>query len=545
MCQPTHHAAPPAAHGKAGLQNKNAQLILVYSFLLSVYSSLVSNTPLTVYISMITSTNTDVGIATGIQGIVNLLIALPVGALADVIGRELLLRAAAVMALIAAAYTAVCLLYIHGSGEFDNHTTYLSLCGASALWGLFMGLHASPLEALFGDSVATGDRSQIYVWRSSLRTLGSVVGPLVSIFCFITHNQWDLHELTVILLVGVGFAIPPAVCLFFFRDKNSLGDASEGLHSRRAASPAFPQAAAEAPPPQEPPPPHDSPLPPLQREHSSPKRHGQGEELAAAPPLDSALVGSVQEEERVASCRMCGCLFTVDHVAPLVALSDTLGFVGNGMTVKFFPVFFKDKLELLPITVNLIMLAGPIGIAAVALLMQRVSLRLGRVPTAVLCKATGASMLVAIACIRYVPQTGAAAKYAIVPLYLMRTWLINCTSGLTKSVLNDYVPKRNRGKWNALESVNLFSWSGSALLGGYLSTEISYKNTFLITSGMQFCSVACLLPLISLVAAESQAHLRRPKLEQVVISDATSSTTCTSPLLAAGGSCEARACGAR
>lgn len=136
-----------------------------------------------------------------------------------------------------------------------------------------------------------------------------------------------------------------------------LRDASEGLHSRRAASPAFPQAAAEAPP-------HDSPLPPLQREHSSPKRHGQGEELAAAPPLDSALVGSVQaflfspstplsrcwhivptrhqEEERVASCRMCGCLFTVDHVAPLVALSDTLGFVGNGMTVKFFPVFFKD-----------------------------------------------------------------------------------------------------------------------------------------------------------------------------------------------------------
>lgn len=38
--------------------------------------------------------------------------------------------------------------------------------------------------------------------------------------------------------------------------------------------------------------------------------------------------------------------------------------------------------------------------------------------------------------------------------------------GLTKSVLNDYVSKANRAKWNSLESINVFSWSGSAALGG-------------------------------------------------------------------------------
>ena len=146
MCQaqPASAAAQPAA--KKGL-NTNVRLILVYVVLLSVYSSLVSNTPLAAYINLIRdNNNTSVGIATGIQGIVNLLIALPVGALADRIGRERLLRAAAVMALIAAAYTAMCLLYIHNSGKFDDDVTYYSLCGASALWGLFMGLHASPLE---------------------------------------------------------------------------------------------------------------------------------------------------------------------------------------------------------------------------------------------------------------------------------------------------------------------------------------------------------------------------------------------------------------
>lgn len=62
-------------------------------------------------------------------------------------------------------------------------------------------------------------------------------------------------------------------------------------------------------------------------------------------------------------------------------------------------------------------------------------------------------------------------RWVIPPLYLLRTWLMNCTSGLTKSMLNDYVSRRNRAKWNALESVNLFSWSGSSLLGGYLISE--------------------------------------------------------------------------
>ena len=52
-------------------------------------SSLVSNTPLAAYINIIRDdNNASVGIATGIQGIVNLLIALPVGALSDRIGRE-------------------------------------------------------------------------------------------------------------------------------------------------------------------------------------------------------------------------------------------------------------------------------------------------------------------------------------------------------------------------------------------------------------------------------------------------------------------------
>ena len=99
-------------------------------------------------------------------------------------------------------------------------------------------------------------------------------------------------------------------------------------------------------------------------------------------------------------------------------------------------------------------------------------------------------------------------RWLVVPLYLLRTWLMNCTSGLTKSVLNDYVTRQNRGKWNALESVNLFSWSGSSILGGHLITMYGFNTAFFITAVLQAVSIACLLPLLPIVHAETSSRVR-------------------------------------
>ena len=95
-------------------------------------------------------------------------------------------------------------------------------------------------------------------------------------------------------------------------------------------------------------------------------------------------------------------------------------------------------------------------------------------------------------------------------LYLLRAWLMNSTFGLTKSILNDFVPKKERGKWNSLESVNLFSWSGSAMLGGYLidtacSRPPCYVQMFTITASVQALSILCLVPLVGLVPIETRA----------------------------------------
>ena len=170
--------------------------------------------------------------------------------------------------------------------------------------------------------------------------------------------------------------------------------------------------------------------------------------------------------------------------------------MASGMTIKFFPLYFWRRLHLSPIAVNAVVMAGPMGISVLAIAMQKLSKRIGRVQTTLLTKFIGVSLLVAIALL------DDALYFWIIPLYLVRTWVMNCTSGLTKSILNDYVSKKRRAKWNGLESVNIFSWSGSAALGGVLIDTMGYRGTFLITAAMQGTSALLLSTITPLVHME-------------------------------------------
>ena len=73
----------------------------------------------------------------------------------------------------------------------------------------------------------------------------------------------------------------------------------------------------------------------------------------------------------------------------------------------------------------------------------------------------------------------------IVPVYIVRTAIMNCNYPLQKSILMDYVSKATRARWNSLESVTAFGWSGSAALGGVLLHRYGYGATFSITATMQ------------------------------------------------------------
>jgi len=67
---------------------------------------------------------------------------------------------------------------------------------------------------------------------------------------------------------------------------------------------------------------------------------------------------------------------------------------------------------------------------------------------------------------------------------------------LTKTI---EVCKLKVGFWKSLESVSSFGWSGSAYLGGIISSQADYSKTFLATAIMQACGMPILIYLNKIV----------------------------------------------
>ena len=97
----------------------------------------------------------------------------------------------------------------------------------------------------------------------------------------------------------------------------------------------------------------------------------------------------------------------------------------------------------------------------------------------------------------------------ILPVYILRTSLINSTRGLSRSILMDHVTKSHRGRWNAVESLCSFGWGGSAAVGGYLVDRYDYKQTFMFTAVLQLISILLTVPIAVIEVRE-----RRRKSEE-------------------------------
>merc|ERR1739848_42672 len=94
--------------------------------------------------------------------------------------------------------------------------------------------------------------------------------------------------------------------------------------------------------------------------------------------------------------------------------------------------------------------------------------------------------------------------FVMIPVYLLRCGFMWSTGGLSYSIIADYVPKEYRARWNTLESISSFGWSGSALLGGKLVQAYDYEITFAITASIQLLAVILFyFPITPLVAHES------------------------------------------
>ncbi|TYZ69085.1 hypothetical protein PybrP1_011404 [[Pythium] brassicae (nom. inval.)] len=490
------------------------------------------------YIFVLTDSNQPVGIVKGIQGISQLVFSLPAGYLADHTRRDTVLKIAGVIGLLGS------LLTFAGVQASSLKLIYV----AFGLWGLFSAFQSPAMEAIFADSIPHGRRSYPFMLKYNVSNVAQVIGPLLSILLFLyVGDVWRLQELRPVLIFGT--ALGAFACLFLFRFDDDLSLSVE--HSANATHHLESQDNDQ----------WQQQRPRLDSEPlRTPSFVGNGidieynysdvedelkesarveefeferdagivtEKSSLITPGSSALAlqRSVDRDTKVLSSTSKMSKFltetgtdgatgtstgkhsgdhaqqephvarflclTSDHVPLVLFLSDFIISNGAGMTINFFPLFFMQEYGLSPIHVSVLFLLQPVVVLVLSFAGQRASRSLGRMPIIVW---TRIASTVCLLCMAF-----AQPLHLQVLLFLLRGGMMRCSQPLRRSVLMDFVRREVRARWNALEGISVFSYSGSAVIGGYLVDAYDYRTCFFITSFVYFAGLSlelCLLPLI-------------------------------------------------
>ena len=303
-------------------------------------------------------------------------------------------------------------------------TFYYIYLSVYICYGLFQGVTSSTLESLFADSIPSGNRSRTYTFRSMLRTGGNALGPLCAVIIFLSMtNDWTDYELRIVMSVGFCAFSAPCLILFCFRESSTLGLESESLLIQDPDK-----------------------LFSNESEENSILGNQAPSEVVISDEIERDLADednsedSSDDEDVPATYKCCCCNIRSSYIPALVATSDMLSMLGSGITIRFFPLFFWRKVGLKPVEVNAVYVAGPLGISVCSYLAQKASLRVGRPQVAFICRVMAAGILVGLIFI-------GGNKPLLIAMYLLRTWSANCTAGLSRSVLNDYVTKAARARY--------------------------------------------------------------------------------------------------
>ena len=426
--------------------HRNVTLTLLYTIFAFVGSSIWGSNVLSTYVYLLEDRKAEaVGYFTGIMGLSNLLCSLPAGYLSDLHRRDTVLRFAAVVRAVAISLTIYALV----------RSSYIHLLGALAIWGSSRGMANTALGAIFADSIEDGKRSYYFTQRTMLRTVGSTAGPIASLVMFsLLGDHWTVQDCTIVLIVGQVISVVAMLILCFFSDDFIVEENNE-LEARL-----------------------------LEESQDGPARAEEGQHTLPEDNSDRMVVDDTNHSENTG-------WFRQRRVALMLAGSDVLTGLASGMSVRYFPIFFVKNLKLGPVMVQILYVFGPLMQTCLMKVSQRLSKRLGRCFISALFRWIGVGLMFSLIVAYHV----GLPIWFVCLLYVLRTGFMNGTKALTRSLLMDSVPKEERGRWSALESVNTLSWSGSAVLGGFLVGALGVVPLFAITACLQICST---IPLILL-----------------------------------------------
>lgn len=522
--------------------NWNTIITLCFVGSNSITFSLWGNPLLPSFIFLATSDESKVGSAEAVQGVTQVFAALIGGFLADKFTRSLVLKAAAIIQLLAGALTILAIFWdilmvepmrqsynvstdapIHpfsatsvnflerrcnnvSVGPAHTHdvpsaiqqaesSQWYLILAACAMWGLYAGAYGPALAAIFADSVITGKRSKIYTWREMLKNICRGIGPLISLFAFLTlGNHWELHILGIIMTGGIALTFVPSFFLCLLRDSKSLDDTSRSVLEieKQLSTKQIESAASQAPEPD------------VHRPLLDPASEGFDED-GRQRSKHRASVPSQEERALQLDRTVCGCISS-KHVPPVLLVSNIISALGSGMTVKFFPIFFQTKVCLAPVSVQAVYVFTPVTMFFAMYVSRKFSKCVGRLAAVQVERTLGLGCLLVMAIFPSVWKL----PYVVVPLYIVRTLLTSVGWPLIMSVLNDYVSKEHRSKWNSLQNIAALGWSGSAYVGGIIIDQYGFNIVFYCTAALQALSILIRFLIIPLVP-RSEERLRSPR----------------------------------
>ncbi|OEH73751.1 major facilitator family protein [Cyclospora cayetanensis] len=337
-----------------------------------------------------------------------------------------------------------------------------SLCGLLCLEGVlgrpllpphdcfFRMLDVPSLRCL---SIREGQRSRLFVLRRILTTLANGLGPLFSLCVFLLcGNAWRLHILHKLLVLLLWKEI-------------SAEEASRIRMDAKYGEPSS-EASKEA----------DDVQKRTESEGSIEVLLQQQDELAKTS-TETKCTGALATPD----CRFL--FLRTKHVPWLMFISHCITFCGAGMTVKYFPLFFKTEYAFKPIHSCLLSTAYTISIAALTYVIQKVATHMGPTEASFLFTSIG---------------VGGAFQNASTPI--------------DRSVCLDLIPPRLVGRWAALQSLATLMWSVSALFGGLLADHTDYRQIFTFTGRIYIVAQLVYLPCLWLLPHQRRLPKHRPQL---------------------------------
>mmetsp|Transcript_18601 Transcript_18601/g.28118 ORF Transcript_18601/g.28118 Transcript_18601/m.28118 type:complete len:498 (-) Transcript_18601:737-2230(-) len=414
--------------------NHNVFLNLLLAVLYGISGSLSNGTALAAYVKKLgNDQNGPFGDIEAAFGLATLITALPVGYLADKWGRAKVIRCGGILLLISTICQSSLLSWV-GTDPDDRHETMgLWLLGVlSVMWGISEGVVNGPCSALFADSTPAGTRSKYYNYLFAAWAGATAVGPLVSIILFQTlGDDWDLYDLRIVIYVGLGMEFCNSFLMMLFDDRKALDESSSSDSHIGRTSEGNGESGGGG---------------------ENLNEHNDNDDRSSSEMDDNNHASNDNNQQQQPSTLQK----RQQWIPYIIFTQDLVGALGSGMTIKFFPLFFKDEVGMTPSQVQMIFCITPIVMGIVSTVGSKIAATgFGRVQTQLLFSTLGVSCLY---CMVFFKNTLDLHPAWLVPIYVLRTSLINGSYPLQESILMDFVPKEERARWKSLDSVASFGW---------------------------------------------------------------------------------------